>query len=105
MAWLMLAVAAGFEILWAYTLKASEGFTRPWIVVVMLASLVAATCLLSLAMKTLPLGTAYAVWTGAGIVGTVIIGIFVYGEDASLLRLGAVGLIVAGILALRAIEG
>ncbi|HEY4345903.1 MAG TPA: multidrug efflux SMR transporter [Parvibaculum sp.] len=104
MAWLILAVAAVIEVFWAWTLKASEGFTRWPIVALMLLAMLATTWLLSMATKTLPLGTAYSMWTGAGIVGSVAVGILVFGEEASFLRLGAIALIVCGIVLLKVAE-
>lgn len=105
MAWLMLAVAAVIEVIWAWSLKASEGFSKGPAIAVMLVAMLATTWLLSLATKTLPLGTAYSIWTGAGIVGSVAVGIFVYGEEASFMRLGAIALIVGGVIMLKVAEG
>ncbi|MCE9651298.1 MAG: multidrug efflux SMR transporter [Parvibaculum sp.] len=104
MAWLILAVAAVIEVIWAWTIKASEGFTRWPIVGLMLLTMLSTTWLLSLATKTLPLGTAYTVWTGAGIVGSVAVGIFLYGEEAGFMRLGAIALIVCGVVLLKISE-
>jgi quaternary ammonium compound-resistance protein SugE len=101
MAWIALVVAGMFEVAWAIGLKYTDGFTRPgpttWTVAAMIASIV----LLGWAMRTLPVGTAYAVWTGIGAVGTVILGIVLFGESASVARLACVGLIVAGIVGLK----
>jgi quaternary ammonium compound-resistance protein SugE len=101
MAWVALVVAGLLEVGWAIGLKYTEGFTKPgpstWTIAAMIASVV----LLSWAMKTLPVGTAYAVWTGIGAVGTVILGIWLFGEAATLARLACVGLIVAGIVGLK----
>ena len=101
MAWIMLVVAGIFEVAWAIGLKYTDGFSRPgpttWTVAAMIASIV----LLGWAMRTLPVGTAYAVWTGIGAVGTVILGIVLFGESASVARLACVGLIVAGIVGLK----
>lgn len=105
MAWLILAVAAVIEVIWAWSLKASEGFTNKPVIAVMLVAMLATTWLLSMATKTLPLGTTYAVWTGMGIIGSVVIGILVYGEQASLARLGAIALIICGIGLLKLAEG
>ncbi|MDR3499248.1 MAG: multidrug efflux SMR transporter [Parvibaculum sp.] len=104
MAWLILAVAAVIEVVWAWSLKASEGFTRGPVIAIMLAAMLATTFLLSMTTRTLPLGTTYAVWTGAGIVGSVVVGILVYGEGASFLRLGAITLIVCGVAMLKFAE-
>lgn len=105
MAWFYLLLAGAFEILWTFTLKASEGFTKPFYVVLMLACIGATTVLLSLAVRTLPLGTAYAVWVGIGIVGTAAIGILFFGENASWPRLGAIALIIGGVISLHLLEG
>jgi quaternary ammonium compound-resistance protein SugE len=91
MAWFLLAIAGLFEVAWAIGLKYTEGFTRLWPSVATLAAMALSMLLLGLAMRTLPVGTAYAVWTGIGAVGTVILGIV----------LACVGLIVAGILGLK----
>ena len=96
MAWVVLVVAGGFEVAWAIGLKYTDGFTRLWPSVGTAAAMVASVVLLAWAMKTLPVGTAYAVWTGIGAVGTVILGIALFGEAATLARLACVGLIVAG---------
>jgi len=104
MAWLLLLLAGAFEILWTFTLKASEGFTKPFYVALMLLCIGATTLLLSLAVKTLPLGTAYAVWVGIGIVGTAAVGVVLFDESASPARLGAIGLIVAGVAMLHFLE-
>ena len=101
MAWIALVVAGVFEVAWAIGLKYTEGFTRTWPSVATLAAMFASIVLLAWAMKTLPVGTAYAVWTGIGAVGTVILGIVLFGEAATLARLACVGLIVAGIVGLK----
>lgn len=101
MAWLILFVAGLCEIGWAVGLKYTEGFTRLWPTVFTGASLLVSMALLGMAMKSLPLGTAYAVWTGIGAVGTVILGIVLFKEPATVARLVCVGLIVAGILGLK----
>ncbi|CAO3443791.1 small multidrug resistance family (SMR) protein [Azospirillum argentinense] len=103
MPWVILFFAGLFEIGWAVGLKQTEGFTRPLATALTIASMVASLALLGMALKSLPLGTAYAVWTGIGTVGTVILGIFIYGESADILRLGCIALIVAGILGLKLI--
>lgn len=105
MAWTILMAASVSEIIWTYTLKASEGFTRPGIAVLNVAVMVLTTWLLSLATKSLPLGTAYPVWTGVGIVGTVIVGIVVFGEEMNAVKAAAVALIVTGALLLMFAEG
>jgi len=101
MAWLYLCVAGLFEIGWAIGLKYTEGFTRltPSLLtgLCMLVSIV----LLGLALRTLPVGTGYAVWTGIGAVGTAALGIWLFAEPATALRLGSIGLIVAGLIGLK----
>ncbi len=101
MAWVILFVAGICEIGWAVGLKYTDGFTRLWPTVFTGVSLVISMALLGIAVKTLPLGTAYAIWTGIGAVGTVILGIFLFKEPATVVRLLCVGLIVAGILGLK----
>jgi quaternary ammonium compound-resistance protein SugE len=101
MAWVVLVVAGLFEVVWAIGLKYTDGFTRLWPSVATVVAMVASVVLLAWAMKTLPVGTAYAVWTGIGAVGTVILGIALFGEAATLARLACVGLIVAGIVGLK----
>lgn len=101
MPWLILLVAGLFEVGWAIGLKYTEGFTRFWPSVGTIAAMVASVVLLGVAMRTLPIGTAYAVWTGIGAVGTVVLGIVLFGEPASVVRLACVGLIVAGIVGLK----
>ena len=103
MSWAMLVVAGLFEIGWAVGLKYTNGFTRLWPTVGTAVSLVASMALLGLAVRTLPLGTAYAVWTGIGTVGTAILGIVLLGEPATALRLVFIGLIILGILGLKAV--
>ena len=103
MAWVVLVVAGGFEVAWAIGLKYTDGFTRLWPSVGTAAAMVASVVLLAWAMKTLPVGTAYAVWTGIGAVGTVILGIALFGEAATLARLACMGLIVAGIVGLKVV--
>ena len=101
MAWIALVVAGLFEVAWAIGLKYTDGFTRWWPSVWTLVAMVASIVLLAWAMKTLPVGTAYAAWTGIGAVGTVILGIVLFGEPATFARLACVGLIVAGIVGLK----
>lgn len=101
MSWFILVVAGLFEIGWAIGLKYTEGFTRLWPSVGTVASMVFSVALLGVAMKTLPVGSAYAVWVGVGAVGTVILGIILFGDSASLPRLISVGLIVLGIVGLK----
>jgi quaternary ammonium compound-resistance protein SugE len=101
MAWLMLVLAGVFEIGWAVGLKYTEGFTRLRPTVATALSLIASMTLLGLAVRTLPLGTAYAVWTGIGTVGTGILGIMLFNEPATGLRVAFIMLIVVGILGLK----
>jgi len=104
MAWFVLLLAGLFEIGWAVGLKFTDGFTRPVPTVLTVASMVASVALLGLALKTLPLGTAYAVWTGVGTVGTVLLGIVLFGESTAALRLACIALIVAGIVGLKLVS-
>ncbi|RDJ23278.1 quaternary ammonium compound-resistance protein SugE [Bosea caraganae] len=101
MAWLYLFVAGLFEIGWAIGLKYTQGFTKLVPTTLTLASMVISLGLLGLALKQLPVGTAYAVWTGIGTVGTAALGIWLFGEPAGVLRLVCIGLIVAGIIGLK----
>lgn len=101
MNWIVLVVAGLFEIGWAVGLKYTEGFTRPWPTVGTVLSMVISVGLLGIAMKHLPVGTAYAVWVGVGAVGTATLGILLLGEPANPLRLVSLGLIVAGIIGLK----
>lgn len=105
MAWAILLAAGLLEVGWAIGLKYTEGFTRPIPSVLTLAAMAGSILLLGLALKTLPIGTAYAVWTGIGAVGTAILGITLFGEPATLARLACIGLIVAGILGLKLVSG
>jgi quaternary ammonium compound-resistance protein SugE len=104
MAWVLLLVAGLMEVGWAIGLKYTEGFTRLVPSVLTLASMTVSIVLLGLALKTLPIGTAYAVWTGIGAVGTAILGIVLLGEPAGALRLGCIGLIVSGIIGLKLVS-
>ncbi|MDN4587397.1 quaternary ammonium compound-resistance protein SugE [Xenophilus aerolatus] len=101
MAWTVLFIAGLLETGWAIGLKYTEGFTRLWPSVGTVLAMVLSVVLLGWAMKTLPVGTAYAVWTGIGAVGTVVLGIVLFHEPATAARLGCVALIVAGILGLK----
>ncbi len=101
MAWLLLFVAGLLEVGWAIGLKYTEGFTRPLPSVLTLAAMAASVLLLGVAMKSLPVGTAYAVWVGVGAVGTAALGIVLFGEPATAGRLVSLGLIVAGIVGLK----
>jgi quaternary ammonium compound-resistance protein SugE len=101
MAWILLLLAGILEIGWAVGLKYTDGLTRPLPTFLTATSMVASVVLLGLAVKTLPLGTAYAVWTGIGTVGTVLLGIWFLGEPATATRLGCIAVIVAGIAGLK----
>jgi quaternary ammonium compound-resistance protein SugE len=101
MSWVLLFIAGLLEVGWAIGLKYSEGFTRLWPSLGTAAAMTLSVVLLGLAMRTLPVGTAYAVWTGIGAVGTVILGIVLFAEPATAARLACVGLIVAGIAGLK----
>ena len=101
MAWIILFVAGLFEVGWAIGLKYTEGFTRLWPTVGTVLAMVISLGLLGIAMKSLPVGTAYSVWVGVGAVGTVLLGIVLLGEPASAARLISIALIVAGIIGLK----
>ena len=104
MAWVILVIAGLLEIAWAVGLKYTDGFTRVWPTVGTAIALVASMLLLGLAVRTLPLGTAYAVWTGIGTVGTAILGMALLGEPVTTLRVVFIGLIVCGIVGLKAVH-
>lgn len=101
MAWLYLVVAGVLEVVWAYSMKLSHGFTKPVASVVTIVMMLASFALLSVAMRSLPLGTAYTVWTGIGAVGAFIVGVIVLGEQANAMRIAAAVLIVAGIVMMK----
>ena len=101
MAWVMLFVAGLLEIVWAYSMKLSHGFTRPLSTTVTFAAMVASFALLSASMKTLPLGTAYTVWTGIGAVGAFVVGIVALGESMNAVRVVAAVLIVSGLVLMK----
>lgn len=101
MPWIVLVVAGLFEVGWAIGLKYTEGFTRLWPSVATVAAMVASVVLLGWAMRSLPVGTAYAVWTGIGAVGTVLLGIVLFHEPATVGRLLCVAMILAGIVGLK----
>ncbi|MDO8542883.1 MAG: quaternary ammonium compound efflux SMR transporter SugE [Opitutaceae bacterium] len=101
MHWTLLFLAAGFEIAWAVGLKYTGGFTRLWPTTGVVIALLASVGLLALAARGLPIGTAYAVWTGIGAAGTAIAGIILFGESASAARLACLTLIVAGVVGLK----
>ncbi len=101
MAWVCLAVAGILEIVWAFAMKQSQGFTRIVPSLVTIGTMVASFALLSVAMKSLPLGTAYTIWTGIGAVGAFLVGIAILGEPAGALRILAALLIVGGIVLMK----
>lgn len=101
MAWIYLIAAGLLEVVWAYFMKQSEGFTRPGPGAITIATMIASFALLALAMKTLPLGTAYTIWTGIGAVGAFVVGIVVLGEPANAMRMLAAALIVSGLVLMK----
>ena len=101
MAWLLLSIAGLLEIVWALGLKAVFVQPRGWLIALTVSAMVASFILLGLAMRQLPVGSAYAAWTGIGIIGTTIFGVLWYGESASALRLGCIALILAGVVGLK----
>jgi quaternary ammonium compound-resistance protein SugE len=101
MPWIILLLAGLFEVGWAIGLKYTEGFTKLWPSVGTIAAMIVSLGLLGVAMKSLPVGTSYAVWVGVGAVGTALLGIVLLGEPATAGRLASLGLIVAGIIGLK----
>jgi len=101
MSWLLLIIAGLFEIAWAIGLKSSDGFTRLWPTAGTIAALIISIGLLGVAAKSLPIGTAYAIWTGIGAMGTVICGILFLGDPATFLRLACISLILLGVIGLK----
>ncbi|MFL1553600.1 QacE family quaternary ammonium compound efflux SMR transporter [Pseudomonas sp. IB20] len=101
MSWIILFFAGLFEVGWAVGLKYTDGFSKPLPTALTIAAMVISLGLLGLAMKELPLGTAYAIWTGVGAVGTVIAGIILFGESMALFRLASVALIICGLIGLK----
>ena len=100
-AWWMLTVAGILEVVWAIGLKSSDGFRKPGIATFTVMAMIASFYFLAQALKSLPVGTGYAVWTGIGAVGTAIVGIVVFGESREAARIASIGLIVAGIVGLK----
>jgi quaternary ammonium compound-resistance protein SugE len=100
-AWLLIVVAGVLETVWALGLKYSDGFTKPWPSVLTIVAMIGSFWLLALAMKSLPVGTAYAVWVGIGVMGTVIFGVVLLGEPVNALRVLGILLLLAGIIALK----
>ncbi|MBB4086456.1 quaternary ammonium compound efflux SMR transporter SugE [Sphingomonas carotinifaciens] len=105
MPWIILAIAGLFEVVWAYAMKQSHGFTRLWPSVITFAGMFISFGLLSLAMRSLPLGTAYTVWTGIGAVGAFVLGVLILGESAHPMRIGAAVLIVSGLVLMKLSDG
>ncbi|HWR36213.1 MAG TPA: multidrug efflux SMR transporter [Clostridia bacterium] len=101
MAWVMLLIAGILEVVWAFCMKQSEGFTRVLPTAITLVTMIGSFALLSFSMRTLPLGTAYVIWTGVGAVGTFLVGIMVLGEHASVTRILAAILIVSGLVLMK----
>ena len=101
MAWIVLLLAGVLEIGWAVGLKYTDGFSRLWPSLATISAMVVSLALLGLAVRTLPIGTAYAVWTGVGTVGTVLLGMALFGEPATPLRLVFIAMIIAGIIGLK----
>ena len=100
-AWITLLAAGALEIVWAFFMKQSDGFTRPWPSVITLIAMVGSVVLLALAMRSIPLGTAYAIWTGIGALGAFVVGIVVLGEPASAMRIAAAVLILSGLVLMK----
>lgn len=101
MAWIFLIVAGVLEVVWAYSMKLSEGFSKPGASAVTILAMIASFALLSLAMRQLPLGTAYTIWTGIGAVGAFVVGVVVLGEPSSVLRILAAVMIIGGLLLMK----
>ncbi|MEV4250354.1 multidrug efflux SMR transporter [Streptosporangium canum] len=105
MAWALLFVAAVLEIVWATALERSDGFTRPWPTVIGVTTAVLSFVMLTFALKTLPMGTAYAVWVGLGALGVAVVGIAALGESAAPARLACLALILIGVIGLKLLDG
>jgi len=101
MAWLLLFFAGILEVVWAFAMKQSDGFTKLNYSVITIIGMIASVMLLAISMKSLPLGTAYTIWTGIGAIGAFVVGILILGEPAHLMRIIAAGLIVSGILMMK----
>ena len=104
MAWIYLLLAGAFEVAWAIGLKSTQGFTRLWPSVYVLATGTASVILLAQATKHLPIGPAYAVWTGIGAIGTAALGMIIFGESRSAARLACMALIIAGVIGLKLVS-
>ena len=105
LAWLLLVIAGLLEIVWSVSMKASHGFTKHHFTAITLVAAALSCWLLGLALRQLPVGTAYAVWTGIGAVGAAILGIAIFGESITFMRIGCIALIVCGILGLKLLGG
>jgi len=105
LAWVLLLLAGVLEIVWSVSMKASDGFTKHHFTAITLVAAALSFWLLGLALRQLPVGTAYAVWTGVGAVGAAVLGIALFGESPSILRIGCIALIVLGILGLKFLGG
>lgn len=105
MAWMYLGIAGLLEVLWAYMLKVSDNLSKPIEATIAVVAMIASFIMLSMAMKSLPLGTAYAIWTGIGAVGAFLIGIIVLGEAVTAMRVGSAALILVGIIGLKLASG
>ena len=101
MAWVYLAIAGLFEIVWAISMKYADGFTRLWPSAIAIIGMILSVILLELSLRDLPVGTAYAVWTGIGTVGAGVLGMVLFQEPATAIRIGSIGLIVCGIAGLK----
>lgn len=101
MPWLYLVLAGTFEIVWAFSMKQSEGFTRLTPILIMLTTMVASFWLLAVAMRSIPLGTAYVIWTGIGAVGAFLVGIFILSEPVNAMRIAAAILIISGLILMQ----
>jgi quaternary ammonium compound-resistance protein SugE len=104
MAWVWLTVAGLLEVVWAVGLKYTEGFTRLWPSAITLAAMAASVYCLAVAVRTIPIGTGYAVWTGIGAVGVAILGMVLFGESRAALRIACIGLVVLGIAGLKGLS-
>jgi quaternary ammonium compound-resistance protein SugE len=101
LAWVLLFIAGLFEVAWAIGLKYTEGFTKPWPTALTVAAMIVSMGLLGVTARSLPIGTAYAVWTGIGVFGTAVLGVYLFGESMAPLRLLCLGLIITGIVGLK----
>ncbi|QMT59108.1 multidrug efflux SMR transporter [Legionella sp. PC997] len=101
MAWILLTVAGLLEVVWAFSMKLSQGFSKPLPSIVTIVAMIASFILLALSMKTLPLGTAYAIWTGIGAVGAFLVGLLMLGEPVNIMRIIAAFVIVSGLLMMK----